>query len=101
VNEAPQIIRSTGGDGAYVGLTPHTHFRHDRGTLSVTVQIESGVRTFDGAEQQPIAVMPAPNTRSTWPTTLAACVLVFAIDHGNVGCAILVALYWASWRVSR
>lgn len=94
------VTRKIGTDGAYSRVT-HTLTPTDRPDV-FTLAIQSPLITYDGAEQRPIAAAPerAPQ-RSAWPSTLAFGAIVLALDHGNVGAALLVALWWASWAVAR
>jgi len=93
------VIAKIGTDGAYSRLT-HTLTPTERANV-FTMAIQSQQVTYDGAEHRPIATVPAPVHRATWPTALAVGALVLALDHGNFGAGILVVLWWLGWAVQR
>lgn len=92
-------IRPRAGDGAFatplaeVDLAP----RDGMGWGQFTVW------TMPGAEQRPISPLPvaAPSRRVAWPSYLALAAIVLALDHGIVGAAALVAIWWLGWAVAR
>jgi hypothetical protein len=89
------------GDGAFIAAQPVARIERSNGTLSVTANVVVGVREQWGAELRPIALRPTPPARAQWPAMLAACAIVFALDHGNVGAAIIVGIWWFGWAVNR
>jgi hypothetical protein len=86
----------TGTDGAFARITIVANPAHD--TSMVDVQ------TFPGAElrvNRPKTDPALYARRAAWPSYLALAAFVLALDHGNVGCAAVVAIWWLGWAIGR
>ena len=96
---ATEPVKPAGTDGAYL-KNDYTATRSARG-----VKLDVWVHAVDhpGAELRRPHQQIAPPTRPrlAWLSYLAVAGVVLAADHGNVGAAILIAIWWFGWAVRR
>ena len=89
-------VKSAGTDGAWIAVLS----RHPAIPLCARTHPIAAA----GAEQRPIPITPAlpiAKKRVSWPSYVMLAAIVFCLDHGNVGLALLVGVYWAGWTVNR